>query len=448
MLNYSNLLEKYREKEALGRFVPIACAALATTVVAMYGIKTLLGNRRGEIKKYRMIPTPSGSVFYFGHKLLLGDIPAHKIAEWHKELGPILRVKMGSEDWIYVADAGMAHELFALEDNLESSSPHFICGDGIYGGKEASTKTVELLIKKTQQHGSVNPLSFIRSNAINITLATAFWTARCKILTRPFIQILDYPSIWKPWSWIKETTSMDALYAPLRRVVQRARTSDQDNMVKRIDLLKEEYVIDERDVTVITGELLVAGTMALSSATAWTLAILCHHPDYYRFPTFDDLAELPYSNALLKESLRFRLPVYFGIPRKATKDVVCRNYLIPKGSTIVGNIYAISNDNYVIQNPEKFLPERFQYDSRTLHAGANEGPEEHCAFGWQKRICPGISLAETQMFNIVTKVMSRCTIEPILPVYPNLDDVRSAGATVVPGPFKLRFVERDDRRIV
>ncbi|OAD00011.1 cytochrome P450 CYP5207, partial [Mucor lusitanicus CBS 277.49] len=133
---------------------------------------------------------------------------------------------------------------------------------------------------------------------------------------------------------------------------------------------------------------------------------------YYRFPTFDDLAELPYSNALLKESLRFRLPVYFGIPRKATKDVVCRNYLIPKGSTIVGNIYAISNDNYVIQNPEKFLPERFQYDSRTLHAGANEGPEEHCAFGWQKRICPGISLAETQMFNIVTKVMSRCTIEP------------------------------------
>lgn len=72
--------------------------------------------------------------------------------------------------------------------------------------------------------------------------------------------------------------------------------------------------------------------------------------------------------------------------------VVYRNYLIPKGSTIVGNIYAISNDNYVIQNPEKFLPERFQYDSRTLHAGANEGPEEHCAFGWQKRICPGISL--------------------------------------------------------
>lgn len=83
------------------------------------------------------------------------------------------------------------------------------------------------------------------------------------------------------------------------------------------------------------GELLVAGTTALSSATAWTLAILCHHPDvqhnlareidnfiikYYRFPTFDDLAELPYSNALLKESLRFRLPVYFGIPRKATKD--------------------------------------------------------------------------------------------------------------------------------
>lgn len=58
------------------------------------------------------------------------------------------------------------------------------------------------------------------------------------------------------------------------------------------------------------------------------------------------------------------------------------------------------------------------------------------------------------MFNIVARIMSRCTIEPVIAsngqaIYPNLNDVRNAGETVVvPGPFKLRFVERDDRTIV
>lgn len=67
---------------------------------------------------------------------MLGDSPARKIAEWHKELGPIVRVKMGVEDWIYVADAGMAHDLFTSEDSLTSSSPHFMCEDAIYSGKK------------------------------------------------------------------------------------------------------------------------------------------------------------------------------------------------------------------------------------------------------------------------------------------------------------------------
>lgn len=159
--------------------------------------------------------------------------------------------------------------------DIRSTMQHFL-SSGSFKGTDLATlhqeaqKTVELLIKKTQQHGSVNPLSFIRSNAINIILATAFGQQGARSLHDPLYRYLmykndlhpQYPSIWKPWSWMshlrrlfsKETTSMDALYAPLRRVVQRARTSDQDNMVKRIDLLKEEYVIDERDVTVITGE--------------------------------------------------------------------------------------------------------------------------------------------------------------------------------------------------
>jgi hypothetical protein len=49
--------------------------------------------------------------------------------------------------------------------------------------------------------------------------------------------------------------------------------------------------------------------------------------------------------------------------------------------------------------------------------------------------------------------MARCTIEPALntegiQIYPDLDDVRDGGATLLPAPFKVRFVERENRLIV
>lgn len=46
--------------------------------------------------------------------------------------------------------------------------------------------------------------------------------------------------------------------------------------------------------------------------------------------------------------------------------------------------------------------------------------------------------------------MARCRIEPALSengdkIYPNLVDVNDGGSTVSPLPFKVRFVEREDR---
>ncbi|KAL7326998.1 hypothetical protein PS15p_209253 [Mucor circinelloides] len=525
MFDYSYLLERYKKIETSGTFVPITGGVL-TIAVVIYGIRTVFRNGLGgnnDTKRYRMIPTPSGSVFYFGHKLLMGDMPARKITEWHKELGPILKVKMGAEDWVFISQADMAHDIFTWEENLTSKSPHFMSGDAVNGGteglhtfdgddakwkdvrsamlhflspssirgfdlllQEEAQKTVDQLIRKSQEHGSVDALSFIRLNAINVILATSFGQLGTRSLYDPLYRCLrnrngtnlQGASIWKPWYWITYLRGMfggdykpkNALYAPLQRVIQRARKSDLDNMVKRIDLLKEEYEIDEHAVTTIMGELLVAGMDTLSSATAWTLAILCHYPDvqrllaqeidnfikkHYRIPAFDDLCELPYYNAVQKECLRFRPPVYWSIPRKASQDVVYRNYLIPKGSTIIGNIHVLNNDEYAFTQPEKFLPERFLHDSYSMHTSANGGlgERDHYAFGWGKRICPGISLAENEMFNIVTRLMARCTIEPATAsngqvVYPNLYNVRNAGTAVMPGPFKLRFVERDNRLIV
>lgn len=68
--------------------------------------------------------------------------------------------------------------------------------------------------------------------------------------------------------------------------------------------------------------------------------------------------------------------------------------MIPKGSILVSNIHALHNDEYAFTEPEKFIPERFLHDTHTMHARAHGRFEnrDHFAFGWGRRMCPGILL--------------------------------------------------------
>jgi cytochrome P450 len=54
---------------------------------------------------------------------------------------------------------------------------------------------------------------------------------------------------------------------------------------------------------------------------------------------FEDRAKLPYINALVKEVLRWHPVVPTNIPHVSIQDNTCEGYLIPKGSSIVANIW-------------------------------------------------------------------------------------------------------------
>jgi cytochrome P450 len=102
-----------------------------------------------------------------------------------------------------------------------------------------------------------------------------------------------------------------------------------------------------------------------------------------RMPGVDDLPRLPYTDAVVRETLRLRPPAHiFG--REATKEQTLGNYRIPKGSTVLISPWALHHDARFFPEPDRFRPERW------LDGSAKNAPKHaYLPFGGGVRVCIG-----------------------------------------------------------
>ncbi|KAF8884271.1 cytochrome P450 [Gymnopilus junonius] len=110
-----------------------------------------------------------------------------------------------------------------------------------------------------------------------------------------------------------------------------------------------------------------------------------------RTPVIQDRESLPYVHAIIKETLRWHPPLPMDIARSSIHDDVYRGYLIPVGTTVIPNVWAIAHAPDPVYPPDTFAPERFLRENSTLD------PSVYC-FGFGRRNCPGRTLAENSIF--------------------------------------------------
>lgn len=99
-----------------------------------------------------------------------------------------------------------------------------------------------------------------------------------------------------------------------------------------------------------------------------------------RLPTYNDRAELPYVDALMKEVFRWHTIAPIGVAHRLMEDDTYNGYLIPKGSLIYPNIWyvlccygraradssdrrKITHDPDHYKDPMSFNPDRFMGDT-------------------------------------------------------------------------------------
>jgi hypothetical protein len=145
-----------------------------------------------------------------------------------------------------------------------------------------------------------------------------------------------------------------------------------------------------------------------------------------RLPTFEDLPSLEYVRAIVSETLRWRpVAVLGGTPHATTADDTYRGMFIPKGSTVIAPLWSskwlrttcllkraryspfpvhLNEANF--PEPHEFRPQRF------LEPREYPGNFGHSAFGWGRRICPGMHLGGASVAINVARILWAFDVKP------------------------------------
>ena len=152
----------------------------------------------------------------------------------------------------------------------------------------------------------------------------------------------------------------------------------------------------------------MGGTDTASTAVEWAIAELLNNPEMMNKVQDElqkvvgsnneveefHLPQLTYLDAVLKETLRLHPPLPLGGPRTPSQSTTVGGYIIPKGTTIFLNLWAIQRDPNIWENPLEFRPERFLDSSNAGKFDLTGNNFSFLPFGSGRRVCPGITLAE------------------------------------------------------
>ncbi|PKA63091.1 Flavonoid 3'-monooxygenase [Apostasia shenzhenica] len=173
------------------------------------------------------------------------------------------------------------------------------------------------------------------------------------------------------------------------------------------------------DIKALLQNIFAAGSDSTSITSEWALAELIRHPDVLsraqeeldavvgcgRLVSESDLPNLPFLQAVVKETFRLHPPGPLSVPRIAVEDCEVDGYLIPKGATLLPNIWAIGRDPAAWpDSPLEFRPDRF------ITGGGHEGVDvkgHHFGllpFGAGRRMCVGLNLG-LRMVHLMTATL-------------------------------------------
>lgn len=216
--------------------------------------------------------------------------------------------------------------------------------------------------------------------------------------------LLPVPLSWPLPHNIKMRRALALLDSTIYGTIARRRSSSE-NKGDLISLLlaardEDSRQLTDKEIRDDAMAILVAGHETTAYTLAFAFYLLTKHPSIYsklqhevqyvlqgRQPKLEDLAHLPYTMQVFKETLRL-FPAAHTLPRQATKDTTIGDYEVRKGWFVGVDIWGMHRRPDYFPDPKAFDPDRF-----TPEREAQIPRNTYLPFGSGPRNCIGRGLA-------------------------------------------------------
>lgn len=218
---------------------------------------------------------------------------------------------------------------------------------------------------------------------------------------------------------LEQNRTIDSLYEILDSIIEERRNSTEhfDDLLQMLMEAKDEETGEQMTDEQLRFEcmtIFLAGHETTALAMSWLWMLLYENPDKKaklleeveqvlgdRTPTLEDLRQLTYTRMCIDETMRLYPPAWAIGRRSIEADVIGGHFIEPM-TNVVMPVYCIHRDPNLWENPNDFIPERFDKDQMK---GADKFA--YFPFGGGPRLCIGNNFALMEMQIIVAMLVKR-----------------------------------------